>query len=284
MERYETSNLYHAWYEHWHRYHWIAPWLKNKCVADMACGEGYGSALLAQQAQSVVGVDLDRNTIRKAQKKYQKTDNLSYQNHDILDSKLASDSMDVVVSFETLEHLYDQQKLLSEFKRVLKDDGLVVISTPDKAVYSGSEHHNEYHVKELYQQEFKSLVEGNFQHVLYFGQQLQAASFLSPLNNLSEHGNEAVSLFLEQGNELNSTNKKSKPTYIIALASDSVDTINALEKLGSSHMNDVENSLFNHYEAQVKRLLEADQRLEEFEKQTALQSQLIIQLQARLGL
>ena len=49
-------------------------------------------------------------------------------------------------------------------------------------------------------------------------------------------------------------------------------------------MNDVENSLFNHYEAQVKRLLEADQRLEEFEKQTALQSQLITQLQARLGL
>ncbi len=284
MERYDAENKYHAWYEHWHRYHWISPWLKNKVVADLACGEGYGSALLAQSADAVIGVDIDRATTEAAKNKYHGLDNLTFQTNDVLNSKIHSDSIDVVVSFETLEHLTEQQKLLDEFKRILKTDGMMVLSTPDKAVYSGSETHNEYHLKELYKAEFKSLVEANFKHVRYFGQQFQTSSLLAPLEDHTAADLNSQSIYIKQNSEFNLSSNQNHPTYLIALASDSLATISAFQQLGTSHFNDVDNSLFKHYEAQVSRLMEADQRLEELESRLKLQSKVISQLQARLGL
>lgn len=281
MERYDAKDTYHAWYEHWHRYHWLSPFLNNQTIADLACGEGYGSALLAQHAHQVTGIDIDSDTIEQARTKYKKSNNLEYIKANVLKTPLADGSMDVVTSFETLEHLTEHQQLLTEFKRILKPGGTLVISTPDKDVYSGSETHNEFHLKELSQAEFKELISTHFEHVVYFGQQFQTSSVLAPLAGNS--GNNE-SIYVEQHNEFTKGLNQQKPTYLIAVASDSAESILPFKKAGTSHFNDCNNKLFNHYEQQIKRLLEADQQLKKLETQIEIQNQVINQLKARLGL
>ena len=283
MERYDAKDKYHAWYEHWHRYHWISPWVKDKIVADLACGEGFGSALLAQTANQVLAMDIDSATIDRAKVKYQSRPNLQYITADVLKSPLASDSLDVVVSFETLEHLTAHQQLLKEFKRQLKRDGIMILSTPDKAVYSGSEHHNQYHVKELEEKEFKALVNSHFKHVIFFGQQLQTSSQIEPM--MENESQTAINTsYLNQGDEFGTFKKTAAPTYLIAIASDSLRAVEPFYMIGSHHFNDVNNSLFEHYEEQVVRLLEADQTIANLKHQTEIQIKVISQLKARLGI
>jgi len=63
---------------------------------------------------------------------------------------------DLVVSFETIEHHDEHEQMLAEVKRVLKPDGMAIISSPDKAIYTDKpEYHNSFHVKELYREEFE---------------------------------------------------------------------------------------------------------------------------------
>jgi ubiquinone/menaquinone biosynthesis C-methylase UbiE len=281
MERYDAKDTYHAWYEHWHRYHWLCNFLNKQTVADLACGEGYGSALLAQHGNQVTGIDIDSETIEQAKSKYQKTAQLSYINANVLNTPLEDHSIDVVTSFETLEHLTEHQQLLSEFKRILKPAGTLVISTPDKAVYSGSETHNEFHLKELTEDEFTELISTHFEHVVYFGQQFQTNSVLAPLE---KNNGRNESIYVEQHQEFTQSTNQQKPTYLIAVASDSADSIAPFKNAGTSHFNDSNNKLFNHYEQQIKRLLEADQQLKKLETQIKIQNQVINQLKARLGL
>lgn len=281
MERFDTKDMYHAWYEHWHRYHWISAFVNDLKIADLACGEGYGSALLAQYAADVTGIDINQQTINQAKDKYQHFKNLHYLQSDILKTPLADHALDMVVSFETLEHLTAHQELLKEFKRVMKPDGSLVISTPDKAIYSGNETHNEFHLKELSQSEFFALIEGHFEHVIYFGQQFQTHSVLAPLADTSNH---STSIFVEQNNEFEQVVNQQPATYLIAVASDSREAITAFKNTGVSHFNDSHNKLFNHYEQQIIRLLEADRQLHKLKTQIQIQNQVIDQLKARLGL
>ncbi len=283
MERYNAVNQYHAWYEHWHRYHWIAPHLNSKIVADLACGEGYGSALLGQYAEQVWAIDIDQKTIQSAKEKYQSQTHVKYIAADILQTPMKNESMDAVVSFETLEHLSAHSELLIEFKRVLKKSGFLVISTPDKLVYSSSGEHNEYHVKELSVTEFQQLINEHFNHAIYFGQQLQTNSLISPVQSQAR-GTSFQNLLVKQGDENVLLTNQENPTYLIAVASNDLDAIKPFRPLSDSTFNDVNNSLFHHYEAQVKRLLEADKRLAAQEQQLKQQSSVITQLQARLGL
>lgn len=86
--------------------------------------------------------------------------------------------MDVVVSFETLEHLSEQEAMLSEIRRVLRQDGLLIISTPNKPLYS-RQGDNPFHVKELCREEFVALLKSRFAHVSLLGQKVMYGSLLS---------------------------------------------------------------------------------------------------------
>jgi len=108
--------------EHYHRYATILDVVSNKDVLDVACGEGYGSEIIAGIARTVVGVDISEKTVLHATKNYKK-ENLEFHQGDATKLNFTNDSFDVVVSFETIEHLLQQEKVLSEFKRVLKQDG-----------------------------------------------------------------------------------------------------------------------------------------------------------------
>src|SRR5437773_11714026 len=92
-------------YEHLHRYAYAATLVKNKRVLDLASGEGYGSAMLAAAASSVVGVDIDENSIRHATAKYADA-NLQFVSGSITKVPITDDhSFDIVVCFEAIEHI-----------------------------------------------------------------------------------------------------------------------------------------------------------------------------------
>jgi ubiquinone/menaquinone biosynthesis C-methylase UbiE len=147
---------------HLHRYAIVFDIIKDKVVLDIACGEGYGSNLMANYAKQVYGVDIDKESIAHACSKY-KRDNLFFLIGDVVNIPIKDNSIDVIVSFETIEHHNKHDEMLMEFKRILKPTGIIIISSPDKHVYSellGIR--NEYHVKELYFDEFKSIIQKYF--------------------------------------------------------------------------------------------------------------------------
>ena len=140
--------------EHLHRYLLASRLSLGKRVLDIACGEGYGSSLMSQSALSVIGVDIAADAVAHAKAKYQAS-NLEFRIGSCAAIPLPDHSVDVVVSFETIEHHHEHDAMMREIKRVLVPGGVLMISSPDKLEYSDIPNYsNEYHVRELYRGEF----------------------------------------------------------------------------------------------------------------------------------
>lgn len=173
--------------EHLHRYAWCLPLVEGKDVLDVASGEGYGSAMLASKARTVRGVDISHDAVNHAAERYATLDNLRYQQGSAAAIPLADDSVDVVVSFETIEHLLEQDEMMAEIRRVLRPDGILVMSSPNKEVYSDQAgYHNDYHVKELYLNEFQALLQKYFPAVEFSGHRMAVCSTITPLDGAPE--------------------------------------------------------------------------------------------------
>lgn len=218
-ERFTTSFSGQTAIEHWHRYLLARELARDRDVLDIACGEGYGSSLLAQTARNVVGVDLSKLAIDHAQRSYGST-NLQYMAGSASAIPLQDDSVDMVVSFETLEHFYEHDLFFREVKRVLKPDGLLLISTPDRDTYSPSTRGpNPYHRHELTREEFLDLVRRHFAEVSSQGQRVLLGSML-----LSEGpaADESTPLCFERRGDayFETSAGLARATYVIALASD----------------------------------------------------------------
>ena len=152
-------------YEHWHRYAFARRFVAGKRVLDAACGEGYGTALLGANAASAIGVDIDAPTVAHATARYGQGPRIRFVEASCARLPLPDASVDVVVSFETVEHLReaDQPRMIAEFARVLAPDGIVVISSPNKRLYSDARAYvNEFHLHELYRDDFARLLAGAF--------------------------------------------------------------------------------------------------------------------------
>lgn len=170
--------------EHLHRYAWCLPLVKGKDVLDVASGEGYGSAMLAANARSVRGVDISHDAVAHAAERYAALPNLAYVQGSAAAIPLADDSVDVVVSFETIEHLMEQEEMMAEIRRVLRPDGVLVMSSPNKEVYSDrAGYHNDFHVKELYQAEFQDLVGRHFPAWRLCGHRMAVCSTIMPMHD-----------------------------------------------------------------------------------------------------
>jgi len=155
--------------EHWHRYVHISDLVSNKDILDVASGMGYGANLLAKNANSVVGVDISEQAVASSRNKYFR-ENLSYQVASVSELPFENDIFDIVVSFETIEHISEslQLKFLEEVKRVLKEDGVFIVSTPEKYYYSDlRNYNNEFHIKEFYEKEFRTFLNGFFSNVQF---------------------------------------------------------------------------------------------------------------------
>lgn len=165
--------------EHLHRYHMALELAGDRDVLDIASGEGYGSNMLMARARSVVGVDIDPNATSHAQQKYGR-EALSFLCGSATEIPLDDSCVDLAVSFETIEHLEDHETMLAELARVLRPGGVLLISSPNKAIYSDrTNYKNEFHLKELYTDELIRLIKSKFTYVSAFGQKTSAASVIS---------------------------------------------------------------------------------------------------------
>lgn len=104
---------------------------ENDVVADLACGTGYGSVMLATKAKTVTGLDFNHRVINKIKKRYKNIKNVAFFEANILDIDY-NDTFDLIVSFETLEHFKenDIRKLFLLYNKALKPGGRLIISTP----------------------------------------------------------------------------------------------------------------------------------------------------------
>jgi len=158
--------------EHLDRYNFALKFLTGKeTVIDAACGSGYGSEILSSGAKKVIGLEISNHAIEYA-KRYHFKENVEFCKADLNQKiDLPDNYSDVIISFETLEHITNQENMLLEFKRLLKPGGFLIISTPDKNLISGGfESDNPFHIKELTKIEFINLLRRFFVIEEMFGQ------------------------------------------------------------------------------------------------------------------
>jgi ubiquinone/menaquinone biosynthesis C-methylase UbiE len=132
-------------------------------VLDIACGTGYGTMLLKQHGCDVVGGDIDAHQILLNRKTWGCDEFITA---DVLDLAFPENSFDAIVTFETIEHVYDGERFLAEMHRVLRPGGLFICSTPNIA-YSV---HPPFHLKEYHPAEFFDLVAAQFTDLERHGQ------------------------------------------------------------------------------------------------------------------
>lgn len=211
LEFYDFSNVT---VEHLHRYAIANDFVCGKVVLDIASGEGYGSCLLSKNALKVIGVDIDLESVKNANKKYSKN-NLKFFAGSADKIPLEDNSVDVIVSFETIEHHDQHNEMLLEIKRVLKEDGILIISSPDKKYYSDlTGQVNPFHVKELYFDEFKSLIDRYFIFTnYYFQNSFNLNSFIGNSETFCDY-----KIYLGDENVIKEN--LISPVYNIAIASD----------------------------------------------------------------
>lgn len=201
--------------EHLHRYLFAMQFTEGKRVLDIASGEGYGAALLAVKSSTVVGVDIDAEAVLHANSKY-RISNLEFKIGSCASIPLDDQSVDIVVSFETLEHHAEHELMMREIKRVLIPGGVLVISTPDKLEYTdNTKTQNKYHVKELYRDEFDGLLAGFFKRHLMCGQKMVYGSAIFQENSISR-----VRSYETNATTDHKISGISRPLYLIAVASD----------------------------------------------------------------
>lgn len=215
IERLTTDILNENSLEHLHRYAIAADLAHGKVVLDIACGEGYGTGLIANRALEVTGIDINENIINEAKTKYH-SNNIQFLVGDIYNIPVSNKYFDLLICFETIEHVEDHLKVINEVKRVLKEDGILLISTPNKAEYSDKPNYiNPHHKKELYKHEFNQLLKSNFKNVQIFNQNISYTSLIK--TDEKEH------LTLYNGNfQLIEKNVQLEPMYFLAIATNGI--------------------------------------------------------------
>jgi 2-polyprenyl-3-methyl-5-hydroxy-6-metoxy-1,4-benzoquinol methylase len=158
---------------YWYRrhlvvYEWIAARVDGLRVVDMACGEGYGSGVLARAAGSVVGVDANPEAHEHARLRYVRP-NLRFE-RDLVEG--FSEPCDAVVFLQTIEHVRDAGAILDHFRSMLAPGGVAYVSTPNLLTLAppGAEKSdNPWHVREYRAAEFGELCRAHFPRVEVLG-------------------------------------------------------------------------------------------------------------------
>lgn len=127
--------------QHFGRYWWSAQLVRGKRVLDAGCGVAYGSRILGEAgAREVVGIDTASDVLDAV--RGDAPANVELVHGDITELPFPDGSFDVVVCFEVIEHVDDPERIVDELARVLSDDGVLAISTPNRRVFpAGNPHH-----------------------------------------------------------------------------------------------------------------------------------------------
>ena len=159
------------WYRrHLAVYEWIAARVPGRQVLDMACGEGYGSAVLAGAAGSVVGVDANPQAHEHARLRYS-LPRLRFE-RGLVETWGEPGTFDAVVFLQTIEHVQDPAAVLGHFRSLLAPGGVAYVSTPNVLTLApkGAEKSgNPWHIKEYRAEEFRALCDAEFTAVELLG-------------------------------------------------------------------------------------------------------------------
>lgn len=166
----DTTSPY--WYEHCSRYYFAVPYIRSRIVLDIACGNGYGTYIMAKNgARFSIGVDISQEAINTARRNFFGM-NMSFGLMDAARANFIDKAFEVLISFETIEHIPDYVRFLMEIRRLIKDNGILLISTPNSliSIKRNGRPDNPYHIKEFTPDEFYRLLSGYFRFVRLYGQ------------------------------------------------------------------------------------------------------------------
>lgn len=165
------------YYEHLLRYLFSSQFVKHKKVLDLGCGSGYGSRILkALGAKEVFGVDISKEAVEYARSTYG-NQNVKFLTADVEKLPLFKERFDTIAAFEILEHLQNHNSFLKGIKKNLKPDGIFLVSTPNKYTYPEK---NPFHLKELFPDQFETLLKEYFTYVHLFNQQFLFSNSIQP--------------------------------------------------------------------------------------------------------
>ncbi len=178
-ERLSHSSYIPPWmiHEHQKRYEFGVSFVCGKRVVDCACGEGGGARMFAAAgAASVDAFDVSSQALEKARRKSGGS-GVRWGLADATCLPLQDNDADVYVSFETIEHVKDDERFLGEAVRILRRDGVFICSTPNRVLANpgrtiADKPWNRFHVREYSPAEFSALLKKYFEEVRLFGQNL----------------------------------------------------------------------------------------------------------------
>jgi ubiquinone/menaquinone biosynthesis C-methylase UbiE len=162
--------------EHQARYRWAATVSAGREVLDAGCGVGYGSAMLADAgATRVIGIDVDDAVVADASSRYADRKVVEFRQGDLRELPFDDSSFDLVVCFEAIEHIDRQDAALDELRRVLRGEGHLLLSSPNREVYPPG---NPHHVHEYAPEELEEALRARFGVVELWRQHTWLASLL----------------------------------------------------------------------------------------------------------
>ena len=176
------------WAEHRSRYHFAREACRGKVVVDVACGTGFGAKVLLQGgAAAVLGIDMSLEALAEARR-------VAHERWDVCQADavrlpLPDHAVSVVTSFETIEHLHQPERFVSELRRVLEPEGVLLLSTPN-ALYTkpvNGKPANPFHVREFTPSELRGLLVQEFGDVRLLGQAPGPRYDICPYWQLPEH-------------------------------------------------------------------------------------------------
>jgi 2-polyprenyl-3-methyl-5-hydroxy-6-metoxy-1,4-benzoquinol methylase len=168
-ERFGSGGL-PIWVRNEHRARWrfASALVRGKVVVDCACGIGLGSRMFAEGGAAMVyGFDLSEEAVAVARENCAQYPLISIQQADGRSLPLPNASIDLFVSFETIEHIEDAKRFVNEIVRVLKPDGQFLVSTPNRSVTMPGKGiadtpWNPFHVREYNLAEFQEILKDAF--------------------------------------------------------------------------------------------------------------------------
>jgi ubiquinone/menaquinone biosynthesis C-methylase UbiE len=206
--------------EHLVRYQLAAKMASGKIVLDIACGSGYGSKILAEAgAKKVVAIDKSPEALQQARENYSHT-NLLYKEGDAENISEADESFDLVVSFETIEHLPSTEKYLAEIARVASREGIFLVSTPNREVFGQK---NPYHLREFTRGEFEEALKKYFKNIFILEQTNGIASVIKAGESASAEA------MVDKSGKIYFSDSGA-PLYFIAVCSNNTSNLSELFK------------------------------------------------------
>jgi SAM-dependent methyltransferase len=251
--------------EHLARYLWAMRFAEGRRVLDAGCGMAYGAAMLSEAgAKSVVGLDIAEAVLEAARTSV--PSDVELVTGDVRELPFASGAFDLVVCFEVIEHIHEQECALGEFRRVLASDGLLLLSSPNRDVYMPG---NPHHVHELTPQELETLLMRHFDAARLVRQHAFVASAVLKDDSLRSDHRRAIS---DQAVYKIADSEPGEETYTLAIAGNRSALMDGTDLMVVTAPIEVRRwyELFREQQAELERyaaaLDDVDRRLNEREE------------------